>query len=63
MAEYANQNIEDYASGRELKSSILIKNPIVDDIDSSKKLYVLKSVLRDKHQANEINLYKILEKI
>lgn len=64
IAEYSNQNIEDYASGRELKSSILVKNPIVDNIDSIKKLYdVLKSVSRDKHQANEINLDNILEKI
>ena len=39
-----------------------LKNPVPAILTQLKKL-VLKSILREKHQTNEINLEKILEKI
>ena len=39
-----------------------LKSPVPAILIQSKKL-VLKSILREKHQTNEINLEKILEKI
>ena len=42
----------------------MVENPVPKNIDLSKKLDdVLKSILRDKHQTNEINLDNILGKI
>ena len=58
IAGYANQTFEYYALEKELKSSILVKNPVPNNIDTTEKL---DEVLRDKHQTIEIKLNKILE--
>ena len=43
---------------------MLVENPVPCNIGATKKLdKVLKSILRDKHQRNKINLDNILEKI
>ena len=43
---------------------MLVEKPVPNNIDATKKLdKVLKSILRDKHQTNKINLDNILEKI
>ena len=60
MVDYTNRILENYLLGKELKSSILVQNTD-PTIDLTKKLdVVLKSILRNKHQINEINLDNIL---
>ena len=63
MADYTNQNFEDYVPEKGLKSSIFVKNTVSNNNDPIKKIdEVLKSILIDKHQINEINLDSILKK-
>ena len=62
MADYANQNLEHYVP-KKIKIFKMLKNPVPGYIDPIKKLdEVLKSILRDKHHTNEVNLDNILEK-
>ena len=64
LIDYANDNFETYILEKEVKSSILLENPVPNNIDPVKKLDdVLKSILRDKNQSNDINFDNILEKI
>ena len=50
MADYTNKRLVNYVPRKKLKSSMLVENPVPNNIDATKKLdKVLKSILRDKH--------------
>ena len=64
MADYTNKILENHVPRKKLKSSLLVENPVPNNIGARKKLdKILKCILRDKHQTNKINLDNILEKI